>query len=315
MARHLVLSLDFELRWGVYDVCDRHGLNLDAYRKNLEGVRDAVPALLELFRQTDVRATWATVAAVACEGWDDYHQRAPELPKYLDSHLRWDSAVERADPEGRLYFAPDLVKAVAAAPGQELASHTFSHIYFRELGCTRGDVEADTAALARFFTERFGRAPTSLVFPCNQVAFQDVLRNWGIRTWRENQDAWYYQVNSLPEEQTIFCRAARLTDSLANLGRRDSLVDSTGAQRASFFIRFNLPKALWVLQRRRITAEARALRDGHALHLWCHPHNLGADPKATISMLRELLESIREATKGKLVSSTMTEFYQSQSRS
>jgi peptidoglycan/xylan/chitin deacetylase (PgdA/CDA1 family) len=314
LARHFILSLDFELRWGVQDVCDRHGLNLDAYRKNLEGVREVVPALLELFRQTGIRATWATVAALACEGWDEYHERAPKLPKYLDPHLHWNSAVERADPTGRLYFAPDLVSAVAGAPDQELASHTFSHIYFREPGCMRRDVEADTTAFAGFFTERFGRAPTSLAFPRNQVAFQDVLRNAGIRTWRENQDAWYHQATSASEETTL-CRATRFTDSLANLGRRDSLVDATGAQRASFFIRLNLPPALWVLQRRRITAEARAVPEGHALHLYCHPHNLGAEPKVSISKLRELLESIREATRGEMVSSTMTEFHRSQSHS
>src|SRR2546426_12614664 len=51
-----IISLDFELFWGVRDVT-----TLDRYGANLRGVRDAIPAMLRLFSERGIRATWATV--------------------------------------------------------------------------------------------------------------------------------------------------------------------------------------------------------------------------------------------------------------
>src|SRR5215475_4530212 len=83
----VVWSLDFELRWGVHDVL---GLDRDRYRKNLEGAREAVPKLLQLFTQRGVRATWATVGALACRNWDEYFRRAPGPPHYVNPQLAID---------------------------------------------------------------------------------------------------------------------------------------------------------------------------------------------------------------------------------
>ena len=49
----LVISLDFELFWGVRDVA-----TLENYGRNLLGARSVVPALLKLFHQYQVHATW-----------------------------------------------------------------------------------------------------------------------------------------------------------------------------------------------------------------------------------------------------------------
>src|SRR5262249_384382 len=77
-----VWSLDFELRWGMHDLL---GMDRNAYRTNLEGAREAVPLLLDLFVQRGVRATWATVGALACNDWDEYFRLAPPPPAYGDS--------------------------------------------------------------------------------------------------------------------------------------------------------------------------------------------------------------------------------------
>src|SRR5688572_23640888 len=74
---HIVLSIDFELRWGVQE---RLGYDLDTYRRNLEGVRDAAPAMLEVRQARQAKATWASVGALAGEGWDERERRAPPGP-------------------------------------------------------------------------------------------------------------------------------------------------------------------------------------------------------------------------------------------
>ena len=52
----LIVSLDFELHWGVRDV-----KTVAQYRENLLGVRRAIPALLATFADYGIHATWATV--------------------------------------------------------------------------------------------------------------------------------------------------------------------------------------------------------------------------------------------------------------
>jgi hypothetical protein len=58
----LVISLDFELYWGVRDV-----FALEEYASNLLGVRKVVPAVLQLFDQYGIHATWATVGFLFSE--------------------------------------------------------------------------------------------------------------------------------------------------------------------------------------------------------------------------------------------------------
>ena len=52
MVGRFVISLDFELLWGVRDHCDRQ-----SYGANVLGARQAIPRMLDLFAETDVRAT------------------------------------------------------------------------------------------------------------------------------------------------------------------------------------------------------------------------------------------------------------------
>ena len=42
----LVISLDLELYWGMRDI-----ISIDDYQKHLVGVRQAIPAILELFKK------------------------------------------------------------------------------------------------------------------------------------------------------------------------------------------------------------------------------------------------------------------------
>ena len=51
-----VISLDFELMWGVRDK-----RTIADYGANILGVRQVVPALLDLFAERGIGCTWATV--------------------------------------------------------------------------------------------------------------------------------------------------------------------------------------------------------------------------------------------------------------
>lgn len=287
-ARAVVLSIDFELRWGVADaIPDRP----DAYQRNLEAVPDAVEASLEIFAAHDAGATWATVGAVACEGWDDYHARAPRPPRYRDVRLRFRSAFRLLDPRGRLHFAPGVVRRIASSPRQEIASHTFGHIYFREPGCELSDVEQDTRAAAEVLRDRTESPVTSFVFPRNQIACTDVLRSAGIRRWRTNPRPFFWSATS-SQEQSSLVRVLRVADSVLPMGHRGA---AAGEHRASHFVRFALPEIAWRAHLRRLVEDARALGPGEHLHLWWHPHNLGAPLLRSLARLEDLLTRVRDA--------------------
>ena len=296
-----VFSLDFELRWGVHDV---YGLDFDAYRGNLEQVRQAVPALLACFQKHNIHATWAAVGALGCECWDEYFARAPRPPQYKSGTFAIKREYAELDPDGILHFAPDLIRQIVACPGQELGSHTFSHLYLREAGITAEDVAADFAAVARLYEERFGVTPRSLVFPRNQPAFLDVVRNSTIKVWRGNPEAWYYECED-SEHNGPLPRALKLIDSMNPLTRRAAPMNG-GMTRASLFLRLSLPQYLWTAHLAKIKRELASLHPNDIFHLWFHPHNLGQNMKLRLSRVEQVAELIVEkAQRGELVSCTM----------
>jgi peptidoglycan/xylan/chitin deacetylase (PgdA/CDA1 family) len=294
----VVWSLDFELRWGMHD---RLGFNLDSYRKNLEGAREAVPQLLQLFTRRGVRATWATVGALACRDWDDYYHRAPPPPQYAERQLAFSPRYVDLDPDGVLHFAPDLVALVAETDGQDLGTHTFSHLYLGELGVMQMDAAADHAATVMLFRERFGTTPTSLVFPRNQVAFLSFFRTQGISAWRDNESSWYYQLTRHTNHPVV--RGLRLIDALTPWRARGGTFSGDRSP-STLFVRVYLPERAWKLHLARIVNEARRIKQGSVLHFWLHPHNLGADVPRGIRRLEQLLDAIdRHAPHGTIYAS------------
>jgi hypothetical protein len=233
---------------------------MSAYRANLEQVRIALPALLKLFANYGTRATWATVGAIGCESWTDYFSRAAQPPRYANSTLCIKSEYAELDPKGELHFAPELIRAILRTRGQELGSHTFSHLYLRERGMTAADVAGDLKAVSTLFTERFGITPISLVFPRNQPAFLDIVRASGITVWRGNPGPWYYECEDT-EHNGPLPRALKLIDGLNPL-RRMSFPLEGDMTRASLFLRLNLSKPLWAAHLQRVRGELKTLRPG-----------------------------------------------------
>src|SRR5262249_44549153 len=137
-----VISLDFELYWGVRD-----GVTLDAYRERLLGEREVIPKMLDLFSEFGVHATWATVGFLFARDRSHIEECMPAaLPAYDDpslspyEHLGTIGRDERDDP---FHYASGLLERIATSPGQEIGTHTFSHYYCLEPGQTAAQFEAD----------------------------------------------------------------------------------------------------------------------------------------------------------------------------
>jgi peptidoglycan/xylan/chitin deacetylase (PgdA/CDA1 family) len=211
-----VISLDFELLWGLRDHADRQ-----SYGANILGAREAVPRMLDLFAENDIHATWATVGFLFCDNKEELIECAPELlPEYENkalSNYAYFNEVgpnETADP---YYFAPSLIENIKKAPFQEIGTHTLSHYYCLEDGQTSESFEADLRAAQRLAVRK-GITLRSIVFPRNQFAPEhlDICRRLGIAAYRGNPAAWAYRA-AKGSEQTALRRAMRLADAYTGL--------------------------------------------------------------------------------------------------
>ncbi len=299
MPGALVISLDFELHWGVRD-----HTTVERYRENLLGVREAIPSMLDLFGRRSIAATWATVGFLFAETKKDLEKHFPRLlPTYDDPKLSPYEAMsevgadETSDP---FHFAPTLLRQIAKTPRQEIGTHTFSHFYCLERGQTAEQFDADleaAASIGRAFGE--GETMRSIVFPRNQSndAYQDVMRRRGIRAYRSNGPHWAYRAEA---RETPARRAFRLLDAYLPASgsraaarptarpREDELVDVP----ASAFLRPYTPRLrhLDAVRFRRLAfAMTRAAETGRIFHLWWHPHNFGRHPRASMAFLERLV--------------------------
>jgi hypothetical protein len=118
---NFVISLDYELMWGVRDHLTR-----EAYGANVLGGRDSIPAMLDLFQRRGIRATWATVGALLCESKEELSARAEHALGKGEKIARFEEIGpdERRDP---YHFGASLARLIASYPGQEVGTHTFLH--------------------------------------------------------------------------------------------------------------------------------------------------------------------------------------------
>jgi peptidoglycan/xylan/chitin deacetylase (PgdA/CDA1 family) len=291
----LILSLDFELFWGVAD-----SRTIAQYRRNVEGEWVAIPKILALFRQYGIRATWATVGMLMCRDYSQWQAIRPSaLPDYdrpKCSTYSLDSIV-RENP--RLFFSQQLVKQILDTPGQEIGSHSYSHYFCGEEGATPEQFAADLVC-ARDVGRELGVEYRSFVFPRNQVKDKYLveLKKAGYRVFRGNPDHWLYRDGHFVPGG-IAGRTVRKADSYFALSgnhvsySRNRKTDE-GLQDipASFFLRpasgNRILDSLHLNRVKRGMLQAAAT-DG-TFHLWWHPHNFGINLDQNIKNLESILQ-------------------------
>jgi hypothetical protein len=313
MTGNFVISLDFELLWGMRDVATRA-----SYGGNVLGARKAIPAMLDLFHRRSMRATWAIVGLLLCESKDELLASLPPTrPTYtnpaLSSYAYLDEvgADERADP---YYFGASLARLIAACPGQEIGTHTFSHYYCLENGQTPDQFKADLRC-AIDQLGRWGVTCRSIVFPRNQYAepYLVACREAGITHFRGKERIFVFGPKT---RETTLLRLCRLADAYIDLSGANAPppARASGALvnvASSRFLRPFNPglRGLDGLRMRRIArAMQTAAETGGTFHLWWHPHNFGLDLEANMAFLTRIIDCYqRLADECGMQSRTMSE--------
>ncbi len=300
MFSQFIISLDFELHWGVFD-----HVHLNSKGKAyFQITRTLIPKVLNLFKDNNIHCTWATVGFLFAK---DKKQLKKLLP---DKHPNYERAVynpypiikdigknEQHDP---FHFGHTLIEKIVETPGQELASHTFSHYYCLEPGQGVDDFRSDLEAAQYIAKKNFGVELRSLVFPRNQYRpnYMETLKQTGFYYYRTNPNIWFWKpVASNTESKKQ--KATRLLDHYFNIDKNTSFPEPSSnngltAVPASRFFRPYIKKLDGFggqhLKVKRICNEMTvAARNNLCYHLWWHPHNLATHPEKNMQALEKII--------------------------
>ena len=294
MQATLVISLDFELFWGMQD-CS----TLEKYQENVLGGRKAIPELLEMFQKHDVHATWATVGFQFAQSFDEVQKYFPKeklRPVYKNRRLSTYNCFQyigKNEDEAPCFYAPSLIKKIAQYDGQEIASHTFSHYYCKEPGQTGEQFRADMTAAINI-AEEYGYKLTSVVLPRNQCTsrYITILKELGFTAYRDEENDWIHKKISFRP----LMRSLRLMDVYVPLTgqggyvpkNEEEIINLMGSRMYKPFF-----KPLSVLERMKVHRIKKqmlhAAKKGLMFHLWWHPHNIGIMTEYHLKQLEEIL--------------------------
>ena len=304
MSGALIISLDFELLWGLRDLYPSDG---GVYRANLLGARAGISRTLRLFEEFEISATWATVGMLFANSRAEIEQFGPrERPNYDEARFDpYRDSFGDGEEHEPFRYARSVITEIANTPGQEIGTHTFSHYYPLEAGHDDASFRADLRAAATI-GERYHAAPRSLVVPRNQFNVDDlpVIAEAGLTSVRTNAVGWPHRASPNAAFRSTPARFLRLLDSYAPLTGNQvfgwdeiSVTGGVACIPASHFLRPAAPclKAFEPLRFRRLARTIRtAARSGKVCHLWWHPHNFGANQDENFAFLRRLLEVYRD---------------------
>jgi len=262
--------------------------------------------MLDAFSKHDVHVTWATVGSLFAKNEQEWGQFRPaiepdyEVEKY--SAYKWVREHGMPDKYHWAHFAPEAVEQILKYPGQELATHTFSHYYCLEQQTEQKAFGADLQAAAKA-AMKYNRKLISLVFPRNQFNPDYLKVCWenGIKTVRSNPADWFWKP-STNEGSGLIRKILRTADAYMQIGSKrtsyplDSIKVTAGEPLqlpASRFLRpwRNKYKFANKLRLRRLCQEmTTAAKNNEVFHLWWHPENFGDHPEENMKSLESLLK-------------------------
>jgi len=296
---YFVISLDFELMWGMRDK-----KTIDNYGANIRGVHKAIPGMLDLFKRYQIAATFSTVGFLFMENKQELQHHIPKiLPEYDDKNLSpygtYIDQIGNDKSDDPYHFGFELVSLIRQYPEHEIGTHTFSHYYCLEPGQTIESFRADLEMAIQIGKEK-GIEIRSLIFPRNQFnqEYLNVCKEMGITCYRGNESSWIYEARN-GKADSLFRRMFRLLDTYLPISGHNihdpktCLNESPVNIPSSRFLRPYSHKLRWLDSIRlwRIkSGMTKAAKQGKIFHLWWHPHNFGIHLSENLNFLEKILQ-------------------------
>jgi hypothetical protein len=291
----VVISLDLELAWGMFDLSfDKDLLRMARWTHDV-----GVPSLLNLLTRNGLPATWAVVGAMMRPCLPDV-SRLPEV-HYRHLTKPWFSYApkegnEATHPE---WFGERLVRMIRdAKPEQEIAFHSFSHVPFGSPGMTRERAIAEYLHCVETARE-LGIATASFVFPRNSVAYLRELRDAGFTCFRDvDQPRIQFASETLTSLAMIWADFVGLAPRMVEPSLKEGMVSIPG----SLLLRYAAGWRKYILDASRLRRLKKGLervrRTGGVFHVWFHPENLYAGRPRLENVVACFLEELGALVRG-----------------
>ncbi|WP_412985158.1 polysaccharide deacetylase family protein [Pontimicrobium sp. IMCC45349] len=299
MNGQLVISLDFEKLWGVFD-----SVSCKNYESNLLAVDEVIDRLLSIADSYNVKLTFSTVGLLFNETKSDFKNNLPNpLPSYTEpKHSPYQLIDSIGDNENKdsLHYAYQALKKIKANKNHEIGTHTYCHYYCLEEGQTIEQFEADLKMAIKVGKD-FNTDIKSIVFPRNQVnnKYLDICVKNGILSYRGYENHEIYKPKPYKESKSKLHRALRLSDAYINI-TGDHIYDLNSLANnnivnipSSYFLRPYHRKLSFIEPlklRRIIRGMTKAAQSNKLYHLWFHPHNFGSNMEENFKNFENILE-------------------------
>jgi len=296
----LVISLDFELHWGLINTYP-----LESIQHRLSGARKAIPSILKLFEEFEVHATWAPVGFLFFNNRKDLMTAIPNCRPSVEKNMLSPYDIlpnigndELSDP---YHYASSIIDQILAAPNQEVATHTFAHCIWDRIPADTDSFKADIKAVLGTALSR-GLEISSIVFPQNKYNLDliRVLKEQGILAYRGNGQYWYSHFDKKDSFSRPLFRFCRFLDRHISLSGSNAYplekigekapYNIAGSMGLEFFSHAPCLSILEPLRLRRLTSSlTKAAEQRGIFHLWWHPHQFGDDSESKVHFLRLFL--------------------------
>ncbi|TVZ51348.1 polysaccharide deacetylase family protein [Dokdonia sp. Hel_I_53] len=294
-----VISLDYELMWGVRDK-----RSVETYGDAILGGRNAIVNMVELFRKYNVRASFATVGFLFHKDKDEFfksslHNKPDYSNKKLSPFQSMEEELGEDECDDPYHYGWSLTQFLLKQPHIEVSTHTYSHYYCLEEGQDILSFENDIKT-ALETAKKYNLNIETIIFPRNQIQkeYLDLCYNLGLLAYRGTEKSIIYKSNP-DNKQHIIKRGFRLLDAYFNISGHntytidDQYNDKILNIRSSSFLR-PYSKRLSFLENLKIErikkSMSYAAKNGEVYHLWWHPHNFGRNKSENLNNLRKILE-------------------------
>jgi len=272
---YFIVSLDFELFWGLFDV-----KKLDDYKENLAQF---------LFAQNKEELI------------EFLPKQKPSYKNKKFDPYRLINDIGMNEVEDPYHFGNSLINKIKENSNHEIATHTFSHYYVNEQGQSLEQFEADLLAAIEIALKK-GISLKTIVFPRNQINndYLKICEKHGIISYRGIEKNWMFNTYDTKLLESPLHKAFRLLDSYINLSghntyslnNNDKSLKIINMPSSRFFRPYN--KSLRVFENQRLSrikkGMSHAAKKNEIYHLWWHPHNFGKNIEENFNNLEKLFK-------------------------
>ena len=310
MKGHFIISLDYEIHWGVFDK-----RSVEQYKENLENVGKVIDRLLEMSEKYGVKITFSTVGFLFAKDKTELLKFAPEnKPTYhLDKYSPYPliNSIGENETDDPFHFGLSGIQKIQSNGNHEIGTHTYCHYYCHTPGQTVEQFDDDIKSAINIAKSKDIEIK-SLVFPRNMIdanktndkPLLDVLKKHGISSFRGKENSFIYNIHTTKfYKNWLILKFFKFLDAYVSvtgpntydvlkINKNKELINLPSSRLLRAYS--NKFKVLEPFKLKRIKrAMTHAAKKNEMFHLWWHPHNFGAQTDENFDTLEKIFKTYK----------------------